>query len=403
MKLAGEELHVHATLPAAERFVIEDAAFEFLADYRARCFEGRCELHYRFRLFEAAREIDDAMTARLHRGVVLAPVSTWLMRPDELRAFAGQRYRVELDARADSYVFALERARDGAPHTYEAEVLTLPRGPFAAFGGPGAVRTSSRTIGGGALEIALLPGEFAGGEARVIEWVEEAARDVTAFYGRFPLPRAVVVVLPMSGTRSGYGMALGNGGASIVIGAAEEARSFAGDWQMTHELFHLGFPNLLRKHHWLEEGVATYLEPIARARRGRLSKARAIAELRAGLEKGLPRAGDRGLDLTRTWGRTYWGGALFCFLADLRIRKLTENRRSFDDVARAILEAGGDLRDTWSIGQVIEIGDRATGTTVLAELYAAHGQSSVTVDLEAIFAEEREVIDAIFSGGASHH
>ncbi len=29
-----------------------------------------------------------------------------------------------------------------------------------------------------------------------------------------------------------------------------------------------------------------------------------------GLPKGLPRAGDRGLDVTHTWGRTYWGGGL---------------------------------------------------------------------------------------------
>ena len=41
---------------------------------------------------------------------------------------------------------------------------------------------------------------------------------------------------------------------------------------------------------------------------------------------GLPEPGDEGLDYTHTWGRTYWGGATFCLLADVRIRRETHNR-----------------------------------------------------------------------------
>ena len=42
------------------------------------------------------------------------------------------------------------------------------------------------------------------------------------------------------------------------------------------------------------------------------------------MPKGLPQAGDQGLDNTGTWGRKYWGGAMFCLLADIEIRKATE-------------------------------------------------------------------------------
>ena len=42
------------------------------------------------------------------------------------------------------------------------------------------------------------------------------------------------------------------------------------------------------------------------------------------MPKGLPQAGDQGLDNTATWGRKYWGGAMFCLLADIEIRKATE-------------------------------------------------------------------------------
>ena len=58
------------------------------------------------------------------------------------------------------------------------------------------------------------------------------------------------------------------------------------------------------------------------------------------MPKGLPAAGDRGLDYTPTWGRTYWGGALFCLLADIDIRKRTSNRFGLQDALRAIVAAG---------------------------------------------------------------
>ena len=41
--------------------------------------------------------------------------------------------------------------------------------------------------------------------------------------------------------------------------------------------------------------------------------------------------GGFGLDNTHTWGRTYWGGAMFCLLADVEIRRRTHNRRGLQD------------------------------------------------------------------------
>lgn len=55
---------------------------------------------------------------------------------------------------------------------------------------------------------------------------------------------------------------------------------------------------------------------------------------------GRPEAGDRGLDRTPTWGRTYWGGAFFCFVADVQIREATHGAKSLDDALRAIVAAG---------------------------------------------------------------
>jgi hypothetical protein len=106
-----------------------------------------------------------------------------------------------------------------------------------------------------------------------------------------------------------------------------------------------------------------------------------------GLPQGLPEEGDRGLDRTHTWGRTYWGGALFCLLADVEIRKQTGNRQGLEHALRAILAAGGTIQHDWEIDRALAIGDRATGTRVLQELYEKHRAAAVPVDLDALWRE----------------
>jgi predicted metalloprotease with PDZ domain len=104
-----------------------------------------------------------------------------------------------------------------------------------------------------------------------------------------------------------------------------------------------------------------------------------------GMPQGLPEAGDRGLDRTHTWGRTYWGGCLFWLMADVQIREQTNERRSLDDALRAILDAGGDGSVTWPIPRVIETGDRATGVHVLKDLYDEMALKPAQVDLDSFW------------------
>jgi hypothetical protein len=56
------------------------------------------------------------------------------------------------------------------------------------------------------------------------------------------------------------------------------------------------------EHHWMEEGMATYIEPIARAEIGRMSPERVWGDFVRHMPQGLPQAGDQGLDHTSTWG-----------------------------------------------------------------------------------------------------
>jgi hypothetical protein len=127
------------------------------------------------------------------------------------------------------------------------------------------------------------------------------------------------------------------------------------------------------------------VEPIARARIGLVTDEKYWKDLLWGLPKGLPQEGDEGLDRTPTWGRTYWGGALFWFMADLEIRERTRGQRSLRDALQAILDAGGNATEKWDLHRIIEVGDRATGTTVLKELHDQMGTHPVATPLDAIF------------------
>ena len=204
----------------------------------------------------------------------------------------------------------------------------------------------------------------------------------------FPVKRLHVALSPHSGT-SIHGTAYPGDPPVIIVrlGSNASLTDPRYDWVLAHELVHLALPPLKRRHHWLEEGLATYLEPLARHQSGLLATDQVWHWLLQGLPKGLPQAGDQGLDFTPSWGRTYWGGALFCFLADLSIRQQTVNQASLVTALRGINQAGGSMQSKrlWPISELLAIGDRATGTQVLQDLYAEHSVTAVNTDLPALW------------------
>ena len=198
------------------------------------------------------------------------------------------------------------------------DVYLGDRMPFAAFDRLPADRL---LVPGGEIMVAVAPGALEVPRAALLAWNQQSASAVAGYYGRFPAPRTRLLVVPGSGRSVSSGRSWGYRGASvrIIIGAQATPADLARDWILVHELTHLAFPSVPSRHHWIEEGLASYVEPVARAQAGQLAKEAVWAELAAGLPKGLPQPGDRGLDHTPTWGRTYWGGALFALLADVEI------------------------------------------------------------------------------------
>jgi hypothetical protein len=221
----------------------------------------------------------------------------------------------------------------------------------------------------------------------VLDWINTAARAVTGYYEKFPVSKLQLRIKIVDGRGVHGGQTFGWDGARIriAVGNASTAADFADDWMLTHEMIHLAFPSVAEQHHWIEEGLSTYVEPVARARIGQLPATRVWSDWVENMPKGLPARGDRGLDFTPTWGRTYWGGALFCLLADIEIRKRTRNTKGLEDALRAIVRAGGTIESDWPLDNAFNIGDKATGVPVLFELYEKMKATAAPVDLASLW------------------
>ena len=242
-------------------------------------------------------------------------------------------------------------------------------------------------VGGAQIEVELRLGNHSLGRTDVLDWVRKATDAVTVYYGTFPVQHARIIVIQTGeDDDSIHGTSWGNvAGVQALsrmrLGREVTRANLDADWTMTHELVHMALSSLPDESHWLEEGLATYVEPIARAQAGQVSISKIWGDMVAGMPLGEPEAGGRGLDHTHTWGRTYWGGAMFCLTADIRIRQATHNQKGLEDALRAITVQHATIDTEWPLRRVLEIGDQATGTTVMSDLYQEWKDKPVSVDL----------------------
>ena len=256
---------------------------------------------------------------------------------------------------------------------------------------PAIVFSQPLSIGATTLQIDFAEGRLDLPRSAVTDRIQMAAHAVAVYYGRLPVPRIRILVIPVAGQHGVLqGTTWGNMAGSpaflrLRVGQSTTREELASDWVITHELVHTALPSLPDDQHWLEEGIASYIEPIARVQAGQLSAASIWADMMKGMPNGEPGSNDHGLDVTHTWGRTYWGGAMFCLMADVEIRKRTGNRRGLQDALRAIVAAGGSIDKEWPLARILSIGDQATDTKVLEEMYAQWSVTPVTVDLPRLW------------------
>jgi hypothetical protein len=244
-------------------------------------------------------------------------------------------------------------------------------------------------IGGARLELQFDPAFEASLRMRAHAWVQAAAGAITAYLGRFPVADVELLMLPAPGAGVRGGTTFGEPSpyVRLRVGVATTAQQFRDDWVLVHEMVHLAVPRVPRRHAWLQEGLATYAEGIARTRAGQISVPRLWAAMASDMPQGQPAAGDRGLDHTPTWGRTYWGGAIFCLLADVGIRRRSGLALGLEHALRGVLAAGGSYAVTWPIERILAVADAAVEQDTLASLYARMKDSPSPTDLAALWRE----------------
>jgi hypothetical protein len=251
--------------------------------------------------------------------------------------------------------------------------------------------TQTFRIAGSTLQVDFSPGSLDLPSPQIMQWVENAASSVATYYGRFPVPRDRILIQPSEDRRGVMqGTTWGDVGGfpaftRIRLGQHTTMQDLTDDWMMTHELVHTAFPSQEDLQHWIEEGIAVYVEPVARVQAGFLQPEKIWGDMVRDMPKGDPQPGDQGLDHTPTWGRTYWGGAQFCLLADVTIREQTHNKKGLEDALRAIVAAGGTIDQNWPIRKAFQAGDAGTGTRVLEEQYDRMANAPVTIDLDGLW------------------
>jgi hypothetical protein len=243
------------------------------------------------------------------------------------------------------------------------------------------------TVEGVRISLEFLDTDFSNGADPLVAWVKRSLGIVAAYYGHFPVSELRIRVSSTNGGGVRHGTTFGVHGGLIRITVGREVTpaELLNDWVLVHEMTHLALPDVGTEHAWLSEGAAVYVEGVARAQAGNRPAADVWAEEVHSMPRGLPQPGDAGLDHTHTWGRTYWGGALFCLLADVEIRQRTDNRQGLQSALRAVARASGGLVSDWPIERVFSIADAAVGTHVLEELYARSKDSPLAIDLPSLW------------------
>lgn len=244
------------------------------------------------------------------------------------------------------------------------------------------------TVSGSVLRVDFAPGDLDLTHEEIVAWITRAANSVATYYGQFPVARERILIVPVSdregvvqGTTWGYHGVF----TRVRLGQHTTRRDLENDWVMTHEFVHTAFPMMADEHHWIEEGLATYVEPIARVQTDILTPEKVWADMVRDMPKGEPREQDHGLDQTRTWASTYWGGALFFLYADIGIRERTGNRMGLQDALRAIVVSGKTIEVDSNPKEAFAIGDKATGISVLTEMYADMRDKPVGKDLTELW------------------
>jgi len=223
-------------------------------------------------------------------------------------------------------------------------------------------------------------------QKKMRSWLRQATKSVAGVYGQFPIKNIQILLMPVNHAREAvpFAMVIRNGGVCVefFIDASRPLNEFVDDWTATHELSHSLLPFVDRNQAWLSEGMATYYQYVLMARDGRLTHRQAWERILSGFDRG--RSGAIGESLEKTsadmsnfhsFRNVYWSGAAMMLRADNRLRQLSNNKYTLDDVLKAVQLILEGHQSEWSGMEMMQLFDRISGTTVFMNIYNRYVQS----------------------------
>ena len=254
---------------------------------------------------------------------------------------------------------------------------------------PTAIPSQQIKIGRSILDVECAPGRLDLSASAVMKWITNATHAVARYYGQFPVRRAGLKINISRGDDGVLGgTAWGREDGSftrVELGQHTTQEQLNEDWTLTHEFVHLGFPSVPRQQHWIEEGIATYVEPIARVQAGELKPETIWRDMVCPCPKASRKALIRAsIILIPGDART---GVALSFASSPTFR--SGNRPT---TARACRTPSGPFsgravtsRRTGPLLKHSSLGDTATGVHVLMQLYDQMKGKPVQVDLPALW------------------
>jgi predicted metalloprotease with PDZ domain len=340
---------------------------------------SRCRVRYALDLdvlasschrMDCERRVGDSMIGR---------ASTFLLRPE---AMGDATFSVRpIGPDAQRFATGLRRAAGG----FAFQASAMGEASFTAFG---SIRRGELALPDARLDVVFLGAPLAMGDAAALEFIRQSALRVASLFGSFPVD-ATVFVVPVAGAGEVvFGRVLSLAGASVVLlfGDRTPASGVRDNWVVVHEFFHLGCPSFVGEGRWLEEGLATYYEPVLRERAGWMTEAALWTHFVREMPRGLRRSGDPpNLEDRDDIDSTYWGGALFALLADVRTREATGNALSLDDVLRRVRRRVGDATDAARVEDFLRVADGSPGSREVRDVYRSWAVRGEEVDLDGLW------------------
>ena len=324
----------------------------------------------------AAAASSEHRNSRLDSNNIIVSPTLWMWRP---RLGGNDAIDVSFTLPEDIRVSVPWQPLE-SPHTYRLTASPQSGYGIAIFG---QFESGTTEVAGETIRVDLLRAQRVVELAPTIDWVREAAYNITLAYGRFPNPAARVVVFPMtsspwpSASPVYFGRVVRDGGETVelLIDPERPATDFYSDWTATHELSHMMLPYVRREQRWLSEGFAQYYQNLLLARAGRYSEREAWQRLYDGFERG--RASVPGLSPNQAAGgserntrmKIYWSGAALALLADVELRRRSQGEESLDTLLDQLQRCCLPAQGSWSGRRLVATLDSFLDEPLLVALY----------------------------------